>query len=97
MAIFVLTMVKGPAWNAARGRREQDAWDDHAAFMDALVADRPGRLGVWLAMARRCPCGCWCARTSAAGRRRALHEYPRRVPVRRTPCRRIGQILPWTL
>ena len=37
MAFYVLTRVKGPAWDASRDRREQDAWDAHAAFMDALV------------------------------------------------------------
>ena len=31
-------MEKGPNWDHSRGRREQDAWDDHAAFMDGLVA-----------------------------------------------------------
>jgi uncharacterized protein YciI len=32
-------MEKGPAWDGSRGRREQDGWAEHAAFMDALVAD----------------------------------------------------------
>jgi hypothetical protein len=27
----------GPAWDHSRGMREQDAWDDHAAFMDGLA------------------------------------------------------------
>ena len=27
----------GPEWDDARGLREQDGWDEHAAFMDALV------------------------------------------------------------
>jgi hypothetical protein len=26
-------------WDDARGLREQDGWDEHAAFMDALVDD----------------------------------------------------------
>ena len=29
----------GPAWDEARSRREQDGWDEHARFMDALVED----------------------------------------------------------
>ena len=37
MAFFVLTMVNGPRYDPARGRREQDGWDEHAAFMDSLV------------------------------------------------------------
>ena len=39
MAVFAVTNVNGPAWDPARGRREQDGWDEHAAFMDALVDD----------------------------------------------------------
>jgi uncharacterized protein YciI len=34
---FVVTRVPGPAWDAARGMREQERWDDHAAFMDGLA------------------------------------------------------------
>ncbi|HVC79141.1 MAG TPA: hypothetical protein VNL35_01380 [Chloroflexota bacterium] len=37
MAIFALTMVSGPNFDVSRGRREQDAWDQHATFMDGLV------------------------------------------------------------
>lgn len=37
MAFFALTMVHGPSWDASRQIREQDAWDEHAAFMDGLV------------------------------------------------------------
>ena len=29
----------GPLWDRSRGRREQDGWDEHAAFMDRLVDD----------------------------------------------------------
>jgi len=36
---FVVTRVPGPAWDAARGMREQERWDDHAAFMDELAED----------------------------------------------------------
>jgi uncharacterized protein len=38
-AAFVVTEVSGPSWDASRARREQDGWDEHAAFMDALVDD----------------------------------------------------------
>jgi hypothetical protein len=34
---FALTEVCGPSWDPLRGRREQDGWDEHAAFMDGLV------------------------------------------------------------
>jgi uncharacterized protein YciI len=32
---FLVERGKGPAWKHDRGRREQDGWDGHAAFMDA--------------------------------------------------------------
>ena len=37
MRIFVLTRERGPRWDGSRGLREQDAWDEHAAFMEALA------------------------------------------------------------
>ena len=33
----MVKLARGPAWDHARGRREQDGWDEHAAFMDALT------------------------------------------------------------
>ena len=39
MAIFALTEVNGPSWDVSRARREQEAWDEHAAFMDGLLED----------------------------------------------------------
>lgn len=39
MAMFAVTMVTGPAWDPAVRRREQAGWDEHATFMDGLVAD----------------------------------------------------------
>jgi uncharacterized protein YciI len=36
---FAVTLENGPDWNRAHGRREQEAWDEHAAFMDGLVDD----------------------------------------------------------
>jgi uncharacterized protein len=37
MANFAVRLVHGPRWDPARPIREQDAWDEHAAFMDGLV------------------------------------------------------------
>ena len=37
MANFAVRLVHGPDWDAARPIRGQDAWDEHAAFMDRLV------------------------------------------------------------
>ena len=39
MPTFAVTLENGPNWDYSRGRREQDAWDEHAAFMDRLVDD----------------------------------------------------------
>lgn len=35
--LFVVENAKGPAYDRSRGRREQDGWDEHAAFMDGLA------------------------------------------------------------
>ena len=45
VAVFAVTMVCGPAWDPAAGRREQAGWDEHAAFMDKLVDDGTVILG----------------------------------------------------
>ncbi|MDX6542695.1 MAG: uncharacterized protein QOK32_298 [Gaiellaceae bacterium] len=34
-----MTEAQGRNWDSSRMRREQDNWDEHAAFMDALVED----------------------------------------------------------
>jgi uncharacterized protein YciI len=34
---YLVRRARGPAWDHARRRREQDGWDEHAAFMDALA------------------------------------------------------------
>ncbi len=39
MANFAVMLVHGPAWDRSRPIRQQQAWDEHAAFMDGLVAD----------------------------------------------------------
>jgi uncharacterized protein YciI len=39
MAFFAVTMVHGPNWDRSRPIREQDGWDEHAAFMDGLVGE----------------------------------------------------------
>jgi uncharacterized protein YciI len=36
---FVVKRTQGPSWDSSRLRRQQDGWDEHAAFMDGLVAD----------------------------------------------------------
>jgi uncharacterized protein YciI len=36
---FLARRAKGAAWDHTRLRREQDGWEEHAAFMDRLVAE----------------------------------------------------------
>jgi uncharacterized protein YciI len=37
MANFAVRLVHGPGWATSRPIRGQEAWDEHAAFMDGLV------------------------------------------------------------
>jgi len=39
MANFAVRLVHGPRWDPSRPIRDQDGWDEHAAFMDGLVDD----------------------------------------------------------
>jgi uncharacterized protein YciI len=36
---FMVLLAKGPSWDPIKLRRAQALWDEHAAFMDKLVAD----------------------------------------------------------
>ena len=37
---FLVKRAHGPAWDSSRLRRQQDGWDEHAAYMDKLVEER---------------------------------------------------------
>ena len=37
LVLFAVIRKGGPAWDASRPLREQDAWDEHAAFIDGLA------------------------------------------------------------
>ena len=39
MGYYAVTETQGANWDPSRARREQDKWDEHAAFMDGLVED----------------------------------------------------------
>ncbi|HTT16952.1 MAG TPA: YciI family protein [Thermoplasmata archaeon] len=45
MTLFAVLNEQGPNWDGRRPMREQDGWTEHAAFMDALTADRIVVLG----------------------------------------------------
>jgi uncharacterized protein YciI len=36
-SLFIVENAKGPGYDPSRPRREQDGWDEHAAFMDGLL------------------------------------------------------------
>jgi uncharacterized protein YciI len=36
---YLVRRARGPAWDHGRRRREQDGWDEHAAFMDQLAEE----------------------------------------------------------
>jgi uncharacterized protein YciI len=36
---YAVTETRGPGWDHSLPRRQQDTWDEHAAFMDGLVED----------------------------------------------------------
>lgn len=38
MPYFIVINEQGPAWDPDRPMRQQDGWDEHGAFMDALAA-----------------------------------------------------------
>lgn len=37
MTIYAVLLEPGDGWDSTRTMREQEAWDEHAVFMDALV------------------------------------------------------------
>ena len=37
--LFVVSQIRGAAWDASKSIRSQALWDEHAAFMDQLTAD----------------------------------------------------------
>jgi len=39
MANFAVRLARGQGWDPSRQIRDQEAWDEHAAFMDGLVED----------------------------------------------------------
>jgi hypothetical protein len=49
LSTFVVLRERGPAWDWGRAMREQDGWDDHAAFMEGLAEEGFVLLGGMLA------------------------------------------------
>lgn len=42
---YLVKLARGAAWDHSRPRRDQARWDEHAAFMDALVEEGAVILG----------------------------------------------------
>jgi uncharacterized protein YciI len=40
MTYYLVTRERGPRWNSSLPMREQESWDTHARFMNALVDGR---------------------------------------------------------
>jgi len=38
--LFIVRLRRGGPWDWSKDLRQQEGWDEHAAFMDALVEDR---------------------------------------------------------
>jgi uncharacterized protein YciI len=66
---FAVRLTRGGPWDWSRDLREQLGWDEHAAFMDALVAEGFIVLGGPLAGDREI-LHAICARSEAAVRER---------------------------
>ncbi len=43
--LFVVTRVRGKAWDSSKPMRSQKLWEEHAAFMDDLATNRFVTLG----------------------------------------------------
>jgi uncharacterized protein YciI len=52
-SLFAVIREGGPRWDDARPPHEQDAWDEHLAFMGGLLDNGFVVLGGWLADAPR--------------------------------------------
>jgi uncharacterized protein YciI len=90
VAFFAVTMETGPNWDPSRGRREQDAWDEHAAFMDRLVDDGFLILGGPLDDVRT-------MHAIEAADEQEIRDRLAQDPWAPTGQLRIAQIQPWTI
>jgi uncharacterized protein len=93
MADYLLVeYLRGPAWDSSRRRREQAAWDEHAAFMDELVEDGVIVLGGPVGDVDGEKAILVCRATSEAELRRRLAADPWSETVLT-----VGSVEPWTI
>jgi uncharacterized protein YciI len=93
MAIFAMINEQGPNWNPARPMREQQGWEEHAAFMNALVDDHIVVLGGPLRKGARHR-AMLILRASDESTLRARLEQD---PWIRSGVLRMGELVPWEL
>ncbi|MGA3215572.1 MAG: hypothetical protein ABSD97_07780 [Acidimicrobiales bacterium] len=91
MAHFAVTTAHGPSWDTSRPIRDQQAWAEHAAFMDGLVDDGFVILGGPLTDGERALLA--VEATDESEIRRRLSEDPWAA----MDLLRIGLIEPWTI
>jgi uncharacterized protein YciI len=89
--MFAVVLEHGAAWDDGRGLREQDGWEEHAAFMDALVDDGFVVLGGPLGDGRR------VLFAVAAHDERAIRARLAADPWHADDHLRIGAVEPWTV
>jgi uncharacterized protein YciI len=65
---YVALRAAGPHWDPTRRLREQEHWDDHAAFMDALAAEG------WIVLGGPLGDGTRALHVVAAGSEREVEE-----------------------
>jgi len=89
--LFAVTLAHGPQWDAVQPLEGQTSWDEHATFMDALVADGFVVLGGPLEGAA----GALLIVRAVSGN--AIRERLAADPWSRLDLLRIASIVPWTL
>ena len=93
MPYFVVTSDRGAAWDWARPMRQQDAWTEHADFMDRLTAEGFVALGGTLGEGRATG-ALLIVRSDSAGSVRARLESD---PWTRSGHLVVRSIEPWTV
>ncbi len=91
MPFFALTMERGPGFDPERGLREQDGWEAHADFMDALVDDGFVVLGGPVDDGTRVLLAVEAADPDAVRERMAADPWAPSEHLR------VGSIRPWTI
>jgi hypothetical protein len=89
MSYFAVIREPGPTWNSAKSMRQQDGWQEHAAFMNGLAEDGFVVLGGPLGDGRRVLLAVEAA--SEAELRRRLEDDPW-TPMNLLP---ITSVEPW--